>query len=233
MQTRRERLREATREEIKHIARQQMIEEGPSGLSLNAIAHRMGLTGPALYRYFPTRDALVLTLLTEAFTKQAETMKYACSNERDDFSVRFLGAVMAYRKWAIEHPIDYILIAGTPIPGFMPPRDLVTAAARKGMDLFVGIVDGALAAHALQVPEVLLTAALRETLAQFAETHGYTVPLELLHLLIAGWSEVQGIVTLEIFHQFENILNDPGEFYRCEAYAWLTRLGFIHIPPLE
>ena len=46
MRTRRERLQEATREEIKAVARKQMAERGAAALSLRAIAGEMGLTAP-------------------------------------------------------------------------------------------------------------------------------------------------------------------------------------------
>jgi AcrR family transcriptional regulator len=49
---RRERVRQATVEEIKAVARAQMAAEGTAGVTLRAIAREMGMTAPALYRYF-------------------------------------------------------------------------------------------------------------------------------------------------------------------------------------
>jgi AcrR family transcriptional regulator len=61
--THRQRLRQATREEIMETARQQMAADGSSALSLHAVARQMGMTAPALYRYFKSRDALVTALI--------------------------------------------------------------------------------------------------------------------------------------------------------------------------
>ena len=36
-----------------------LVAEGADGLSLRAIAREMGMTAPALYRYFPSREDLV------------------------------------------------------------------------------------------------------------------------------------------------------------------------------
>ena len=58
VESRRDRLRTATYAEIKHLARRQMAENGAASLSLRNIAGQMGLTTPALYRYFANRDAL-------------------------------------------------------------------------------------------------------------------------------------------------------------------------------
>jgi AcrR family transcriptional regulator len=47
---RRERLRQATRAEIKALAWQQIAESGAASLSLRAVARAMGITSSALYR---------------------------------------------------------------------------------------------------------------------------------------------------------------------------------------
>ena len=57
--TRRERLREQTLDEIKAAARAQLVANGPSGIQLRAVARDVGLTAPALYRYFPSLEDLV------------------------------------------------------------------------------------------------------------------------------------------------------------------------------
>ncbi len=67
-QTRRERARDATREEILSTAWKQIGEVGAVGLSLRGIAREMGMTAPGLYRYYKDRDALVTALLMDAFT---------------------------------------------------------------------------------------------------------------------------------------------------------------------
>ena len=46
--SRRERVRQATVEEIKAVARAQMAAEGTAGVTLRAIAREMGMTAPAL-----------------------------------------------------------------------------------------------------------------------------------------------------------------------------------------
>jgi AcrR family transcriptional regulator len=48
----RQRYRAQVQEEIKQHAWEQIASAGASALSLNAIAKQMGMSGPALYRYF-------------------------------------------------------------------------------------------------------------------------------------------------------------------------------------
>jgi AcrR family transcriptional regulator len=54
--TRREKLRQEMLEEIKATARQQMAGNGTAAISLSAIARMLGVSQPALYRYYASRD---------------------------------------------------------------------------------------------------------------------------------------------------------------------------------
>ena len=77
----RERYRLQVREEIKAHAWEQVATAGASALSLNAIARRMGLSGPALYRYFASRDELITELVLDAYRDLAGTCRAAASAE--------------------------------------------------------------------------------------------------------------------------------------------------------
>jgi len=55
-------------EAIKEAAWKQIAEEGAPALSLRAIARALQITAPAIYNYFPDRDALVTALIVDAFT---------------------------------------------------------------------------------------------------------------------------------------------------------------------
>ena len=57
--SRRDRVRAATTQEILQTARKLLVEDGPAAISLRAIAREMGMTAPALYRYFGSHDELL------------------------------------------------------------------------------------------------------------------------------------------------------------------------------
>jgi AcrR family transcriptional regulator len=65
MSDRSQRRHELTRAEIKAVARAHLVRSGPAGISLRAIARDMGITAPALYRYYPALDSLILELCTD------------------------------------------------------------------------------------------------------------------------------------------------------------------------
>lgn len=77
--TPRERYRTQMRAEIKERAWEQIATAGASALSLNAIAKRMGMSGPALYRYFVGRDKLITELIRDAYQSLADTFRAAAA----------------------------------------------------------------------------------------------------------------------------------------------------------
>lgn len=61
-QLRRERLRREMIDEIIATARLLLEKDGPSAISVRGIARQVGVTGPAIYRYYPSLDALMSAL---------------------------------------------------------------------------------------------------------------------------------------------------------------------------
>ena len=63
----RARFREQVRENVKSVALVQLADGGAGALSVNAIAKELGVSGPALYRYFTNRDELLAELVVDAY----------------------------------------------------------------------------------------------------------------------------------------------------------------------
>jgi AcrR family transcriptional regulator len=80
---RRTRLRAWTREEIKAAALRQLAEHGVEGLSLNAIAKELGMTGPALYQYVTSRDELLADLVVDAWEELADALERAAEENAE------------------------------------------------------------------------------------------------------------------------------------------------------
>src|SRR4051794_25994147 len=103
----RERYRSQVRAEIKARAWEQIATAGASGLSLNAIAKELGMSGPALYRYFGGRDDLITELVRDAYRSLADTFR-AAAGEGSGLT----GLARAMRRWALEDPQRYFLVYG-------------------------------------------------------------------------------------------------------------------------
>src|SRR5688572_4617433 len=81
--SRRARYRAEAHEEAKEIALRQLAEGGISAISLNAIGKEMGVTGPAHYRYFASRDALLSALIMDAYRDLATTIEVSAQQNHD------------------------------------------------------------------------------------------------------------------------------------------------------
>ena len=122
--TPRERYRTQVRAEIKERAWEQIATAGASALSLNAIAKQMGMSGPALYRYFASRDELITELIRDAYRSLADTFRAAAESGADQVALAH-----ALRGWALDDPQRYFLIYGTPVPGYQAPDDITAIAS--------------------------------------------------------------------------------------------------------
>ena len=90
------------------------------------VAHEAGMVSSAVYRYFPSRDELLTALILDAYWAVGERATNAGLESRGgDLMGRWLSIARAVRAWAIESPHKYALIFGTPVPGYVDPRDTV------------------------------------------------------------------------------------------------------------
>lgn len=111
-------MRAATIEEIKATARRMLREHG-SDLRFADIARDMGMTAPALYRYFDDRDELLSALMVDGFQAMSEALTAALDTVApDDFAGRIRAAAVAYREFAKADPSRFSLLFGLPNPGF-------------------------------------------------------------------------------------------------------------------
>jgi len=120
----RDEARRRTTAAILSAARTAIAEHGAPGLSMRAIARDVGMVSSAVYRYFPTRDALLTTMIVESYGNLAGALA-AAAQEAADW--RTLGR--AWRDWARSVPHEFQLIYGTPVPGYRAPPETIPAAA--------------------------------------------------------------------------------------------------------
>src|SRR5580693_10075321 len=81
--SRRDRVRAATTQEILQTARQLLVDQGASAISLWAIAREMGMTAPALYRYFSSHEELLRHVVGDIFTELSSHVRDAVDHAVD------------------------------------------------------------------------------------------------------------------------------------------------------
>jgi AcrR family transcriptional regulator len=202
---------------IKETAWKQIAESGAPALSLRAIARELKITAPAIYNYFPDRDALVTALIIDAYKSFGDSQFEA----RDAVPARDVPGQMqaigiAYRTWAHTYPQRYQLIFGTPIPGYEAPLMEVLPSAARSLSALTSVVEQLRVAGKLKVktfPEVK-----GEYKVSFETWKKYGGNVDLLSMSIAMviWSRVHGIVSLEIANNIPPFGTNGDELYLFE-----------------
>lgn len=189
----RDRRRAETVAEIKQAALQQLVEAGPGGFSLRGVARTVGMTVQALYHYFDNRDALLTVLVVDAHHAAADAVAAAAdATAGQSPRTRRLAACRAFREWALTNRPAFLLIYGTPVPGFvpLPESDTGQAAWRLGVHFAEVVFDGWTPAQLAAVPAA-------SGLAD-ADLGPVTLPLGAAELFIELRARMHGLVTLEL-----------------------------------
>ncbi len=230
MRSRREQVRHTTREEIKRIAREQMAARGSASISLHAIARAMGMTTPALYRYFSTSSDLITALVVDAYLALAQAQETARDSLPENEPIaRLLAIIDAYRTWALTHTAEFALIYGTPIPDYHAPVEITMPAAQRGLRVLLETVQAVFETQRAHIPDLDLLAVpdLDQRLTQAAQALMPNLDARVLYLALVGWSAAQGLVSMELFHHIEPIIGDAADLYHHEMRFWLKRLGVL------
>ncbi|MFB8121310.1 TetR/AcrR family transcriptional regulator [Streptomyces bacillaris] len=204
--TPRERYRAQVRTEIKEHAWQQIATAGASALSLNAIAKQMGVSGPALYRYFAGRDELITELVRDAYRSLADTLRTAAAGGAD-----LAGLAHALRGWALADPHRYFLVYGTPVPGYHAPDDTTAISAEIMATLLDACVPLTTEAPGVHVAPL---AAHLEQHRGWAGDH--PAPPAALHLAMSFWTRMHGVLSLELAGHFTGMRFDPARLFEAE-----------------
>lgn len=197
---------------IKDAARRQLAEEGAIKLSLRSVARELGVVSSALYRYFPSRDDLLTALIIDAYDAVGEVAEKAAKN--GDPRAGWLAACHAIRHWARKHPHEYALIYGSPIPGYVAPRDTVAAGTRVPLLLIKQLRD-AWANGSLKpvFPDPPLTPGLTGQIAQVALQVAPELPFEAIARGLVVWTQLFGMLSFELFGQLVGSVDPSDEFF--------------------
>jgi AcrR family transcriptional regulator len=226
--TRRERIREATFEEIKSVAWKQIADHGVPALSLRAIAREMGMTAPGLYRYYSSRDDLVTALIIEAFNSFSQNLETARDTRPvDDASGRYRAVCEAYFRWAVATPSLYTLIFGSPVPGYQM-GEAAYPSAQHGFLVLQAVIGEALAAGKIH-RSADVNPHSQELLARYAALQKLGMPYDPIatHLALTTWSTLHGITSLYLYGYLGRFLAEQVDgFVQQEIEQLVMLLGF-------
>ena len=228
----RQRRRMATIAEIKQAARAQIAERGAGNLSLGAVARALGMTPPALYRYFESRDALVAALIIDAYDSMGQALERAAADVRPtDYAGQFQALMRAYRGWAVAHAQHYALMSGLPAADVEMSQEQQQAflgATLRSMRAMVEVLYASYAAGQLDIPAPYHDPppSVRQALVWMQSALAdASIPLGVLALALTTWIRADGLVWQELHGHFPQSFFGDGAFYDMESRVWMARLG--------
>jgi AcrR family transcriptional regulator len=230
--TARERVRAELTREITETARRHLATEGPAGLSLRAVARELGMASSAVYRYFPSRDDLLTALITDGYNALGAAAASADARcRRDDLAGRWLAACRAVRDWALASPHEYALVYGSPVPGYRAPERTIEPATRVAAVLGT-IVSDARASGVLDPPALCPPppGSFAPDAGRLRDSVLPAVPDDAAARALTAWAGLFGLVSFELFGQFENVVTDRGAFFD-HAVGCLGRVIGIPVSP--
>jgi AcrR family transcriptional regulator len=238
-------MRAETIAEIKASARSQLLEHGPSGISLRAIARDVGVTPAALYRYFDNLDALLLELCCDLYDELiAETREAMDASPADAHLERMKAWVWAFRGWAVRNRREFELMISYPeeraamsvcltsdsTPETMSPVAMKSLEHSRqcGLEL-AGFYRKSLAEGgptAAPVPAPDLSEGLRREMVEQCSLFitGEELPLDWIYSFISAWVRVFGLVVMEVFGNLP-VQDHIDEFYKSQIMAMLRDFG--------
>ncbi len=89
-------------------------EQGLAGLTLSAVAERLGVRQPSLYKHISSLDGLQRGISLAAKQDLGEALRRAAVGRSGPEAVRAIAT--AYRSWVLEHPGRYAATVRAPDP---------------------------------------------------------------------------------------------------------------------
>lgn len=241
--TRRERLRAETERDIRRQARALLVNHGREAVTLRAIAREVGITAPALYRYYDSREDL-LRHLCDDICRDLEAELYAALAPlgEDDGPEQVYAVCRGFRRWALAHPQEFSLVFASTegTVGVCGPNDEPRVGDQFGK-VFLEVASRLIAKHPHPMPaegspaappEVLHAdlRAFQQVLIQTVTARGVEVDEESLHLgaifhILQAWVRLYGHVALEVFGRFPFAVSDPEPMFDAMLASILIPMG--------
>ena len=129
-----QRRRAAVMDEALDHAERLMAEDGVGALSVSEVARRMGIRGPSLYKYFPSRHAFYDALFARGLAAELAAVRAATEGLPHGVPRIRAGAAAAV-AWAVENAALAQLLHWRPVPGFEPSPAVFAPSVEDMADL--------------------------------------------------------------------------------------------------
>jgi AcrR family transcriptional regulator len=237
--SRRDRVRAATTQEIIQTARKLLVQSGPEAVSLRAIAREMGMTAPALYRYFGSHEELLRHVVADIFTELAShvraavhavTVESTAEPTAEVMAAKLIAGCRAFRAWTLTHVPEFSMIFGSPLPGLEYLHDVVrdpsVDCGYQFGQVFLDLFGELYQRRPFSIPsDDEIDPGLRTELAKYRELAGTDLPLGALQTFLRCWVLLYGTVSLEAFGHMKFALDDASPMFELMLADMAPMLG--------
>ncbi|NKQ53267.1 TetR/AcrR family transcriptional regulator [Amycolatopsis sp. K13G38] len=239
--TRRGRVRVATDQDIRRTARALLVERGPEAVTLRAIARELGITAPALYRYYGSRDDLVQHLRVDVVNDLAAQLAEEVTELTADGPAQLFAICRGFRRWALTHTKEFTLVFASPTGEVGSAAGSVATLNRASEPfgrVFLMAAGHILVKHQLTVPPAeAVPVEIREDLTSFQDEllsvlggSGVDFPPEKLDLgttyvMIQFWARLYGHITLEVFGNYPIPMSKPDAVFDALLADLANQIG--------
>jgi AcrR family transcriptional regulator len=222
---------------IRTVARTLLVDHGAQGLTLRAIARRIGITAPALYRYYASLSDLIQHVCADICADLAQDLGSRLARLPDeDTAGRVFAVCRGFRAWAIAHPREFGLVFATP----------ADPAASTGKDPFGQIFltfTGRILAGSPQRdrPDPVVPEPLRADIDLFLATltdalRGTDQPEPAIgpgtaYTVLRFWVRLYGQVALEVFDRFPFPVTDATPLFESMLAELAAEVGLASRTP--
>jgi AcrR family transcriptional regulator len=246
--SRRARVRAATSQEIIQTARRLLVDQGNAAISLRAIGREMGMTAPAIYRYFDSYEKLVQHVVADIFTELSDYLEAAVAaavqaagpgesaeGVAHGTAKGLITACQAFRDWSVSHPAEFGMIFGNPLPGIdlMHDDPLIECGTRFG-GIYLRLLTELWNVKPFDVPaDDALEPSIRAQLVVYRDHTGTSLPLGVLQTFLRCWVLLYGTVTLEVFGHLRFALEDSTGMFELMLSDLAARVGLQYPPAAD
>ena len=234
--SRRERQREQLIRDAKQAARDLTAAEGVEGLTLAAVARRLGVSSPALYRYFDGKQGLVRALYEDLMAELIDTVVAAARRqEPDDISAKLHAATRAVVSWAVANRAEFGLLMGASYPAVAESEEEIPQILSRQLgglfgELFGELVDSGRLEY---VRDDELSPQLRSQLETYRQAVGLNLPLGVARLMIVCWRQIYGIACMAVYGHLAFAFDDCEALFEDMMDDLLATLGLERSPKLR
>jgi AcrR family transcriptional regulator len=244
--TRRDRVRAATTQEIIQTARRLLVQQGPEAVSLRAIAREMGMTAPALYRYFDSHEELLQHVVADIFTDLATHVRTGINEAADGSAanlpeaevmvLKMIAGCREFRAWTLVHVPEFSMIFGSPVPGLEALHEMhgdpTADCGYQFGQVFLDVFGDLYRRRPFAIPaDDEIQPSLREQLVRYRELVHVDLPLGALQTFLRCWVLLYGTVSLEVFGHLRFALADPAPMFELMLADLAPMIGLEYPLP--